>query len=181
MFVLVPTGAPALASSGTLMSLRTTPPLHACQPQPERAGPAQGREVEPRAPPRAPTPTGACRCTFRKRHQGTLSGALRSEARRERSAREGGFPCRSAGRCAPAASWRGTRTNTVPPATAVLLAKAGRKLSPSCRSCPAAHSHEREPNAPRSAPHPASNQCRGPPRRCRCAPPARAQPNRQCR
>ena len=58
---------------------------------------------------------GACRCTFRKRHQGTLSGALRSEARRERSAREGGFPCRSVGRCAPAASLgkgRGTRTVT---------------------------------------------------------------------
>ena len=36
--------------------------------------------------------------TLRKRHQGTLSGALRSEARRERSAREGGFPCRSGGR-----------------------------------------------------------------------------------
>ena len=58
---------------------------------------------------------GACRCTFRKRHQGTLSGALRSEARRDRSAREGGFPCRSVGRCAPAASLgkgRGTRTVT---------------------------------------------------------------------
>ena len=49
-------------------------------------------------------PARASRCTFRKRHQGTLSGALRSEARRERSAREGGFPCRSAGRCAPARS-----------------------------------------------------------------------------
>ena len=36
--------------------------------------------------------------TLRKRHQGTLSGALRSEARRERSTREGGFPCRSGGR-----------------------------------------------------------------------------------
>ena len=56
--------------------------------------------------------------TLRKRHQGTLSGALRSEARRERSAREGGFPCRSAGRCAPAASLgrgRGTRTSIDPP------------------------------------------------------------------
>ena len=160
MFVLVPTGAPALASSGTLMSLRTTPHLHACQPQPERAGAPSESDIrvpsrvlsaakqgESGAPERVGSPVGA------------QDGAHRSHP------------------------WvrRGTRTNTVPPATAVLLAKAGRKLSPSCRSCPAAHSHEREPNAPRSAPHPASNQCRGPPRRCRCAPPARARPNRQCR
>mgnify|MGYP000973743495 CR=1 FL=1 len=51
----------------------------------------------------------------------------------------------------------------------------------SCRSYPAAHSREREPNAPRSAQPPASNQRQRPPRRCRCAPPARAPPNRQCR
>ena len=63
------------SASGTLMSLRTTPPLHATH----QAG-ARGSY------------------TLRKRHQGTLSGALRSEARRERSAREGGFPCRSEGR-----------------------------------------------------------------------------------
>ena len=62
-------------ASGTLMSLRTTPPLHATH----QAG-ARGSY------------------TLRKRHQGTLSGALRSEARRGRSAREGGFPCRSGGR-----------------------------------------------------------------------------------
>ena len=62
-------------ASGTLMSLRTTPPLHATH----QAG-ARGSY------------------TLRKRHQGTLSGALRSEARRERSTREGGFPCRSGGR-----------------------------------------------------------------------------------
>ena len=39
---------------------------------------------------------------------------------RERSAREGGFPCRSVGRCAPAASLgrgRGTRTSIDPPQT----------------------------------------------------------------
>ena len=64
-------------ASGTLMSLTddTAPPRDA----PGLAG-AQGSY------------------TLRKRHQGTLSGALRSEARRERSAREGGFPCRSGGR-----------------------------------------------------------------------------------
>ena len=63
-------------ASGTLMSLRTTPPLRVKhQAYPERGS-----------------------YTLRKRHQGTLSGALRSEARRERSAREGGFPCRSGGR-----------------------------------------------------------------------------------
>ena len=63
-------------ASGTLMSLRTTPPLRIKhQAYPERGS-----------------------YTLRKRHQGTLSGALRSEARREWSAREGGFPCRSGGR-----------------------------------------------------------------------------------
>ena len=51
----------------------------------------------------------------------------------------------------------------------------------SCRSYPAAHSREREPNALRSALPPVSGQRRRPPRRCRCAPPARAPPNRQCR
>ena len=51
----------------------------------------------------------------------------------------------------------------------------------SCRSYPAAHSHEREPNAPRSAQPPASNQRQRQPQRCRCAPPARAPPNRQYR
>ena len=51
------------------------------------------------APPHARTkPERGGSYTLRKRHQGTLSGALRSEARRERSAREGGFPCRSGGR-----------------------------------------------------------------------------------
>ena len=131
------------SASGTLMSLRTTPPL------------------------RAPSTIRASRCTFRKRHQGTLSGALRSEARRERSTREGGFPCRSVGRCAPAASRRN--------ANDAFLKRF------SVRSYPAAHSREREPNAPRSAPPPASNQRQRQPQRCRCAPPARAPPNRQCR
>ena len=51
----------------------------------------------------------------------------------------------------------------------------------SCRSYPAAHSREHEPNAPRSAPPPASNQRQRQPQRCRCALPARVRPNRQCR
>ena len=91
-------------ASGTLMSLRTIPPF--------RAGVlcGCGRVFRVAAQRAALGPaTGACRCTFRKRHQGTLSGALRSEARRERSAREGGFPCRSVGRCAPVASLGGER------------------------------------------------------------------------
>ena len=95
-------------ASGTLMSLRTIPPF--------RAGVLCGCGRVFRVAALGPA-AGACRCTFRKRHQGTLSGALRSEARRERSAREGGFPCRSVGRCAPAASLgrgRGTRTSTAP-------------------------------------------------------------------
>ena len=106
-------------ASGTLMSLRTIPPF--------RAGIAGGRVFWMAALGPA---TGACRCTFRKRHQGTLSGALRSEARRERSAREGGFPCRSVGRCAPAASLgrgRGTRTSTAPRAIPVLPPNRGVK------------------------------------------------------
>ena len=83
-----------------------------------------------------------------------------------------GVPSQPAGRGralplhAPAASHRNASTASEPV---------------SCRSCPAAHSHEREPNAPRSAPPPASGQRQRPPRRCRCAPPARALPNRQCR
>ena len=101
-------------ASGTLMSLRTIPPFRAgvlcgCGRVFRKRPQGVSRALSP--------PAGACRCTFRKRHQGTLSGALRSEARRERSAREGGFPCRSVGRCAPAASLgkgRGTRTNTGP-------------------------------------------------------------------
>ena len=105
---------PALASSGTLMSLRTIPPF--------RAGILCGRVFRLGARVAAQRASlgpaaEASRCTFRKRHQGTLSGALRSEARRERSTREGGFPCRSVGRCAPAASLgrgRGTRTSTAP-------------------------------------------------------------------
>ena len=95
-------------ASGTLMSLRTIPPFRA----EVLCGCGRVFRVAALGP-----AAGACRCTFRKRHQGTLSGALRSEARRERSAREGGFPCRSAGGCAPAASLgrgRGTRTSTAP-------------------------------------------------------------------
>ena len=113
-----------------------------------------------------PSTARASRCTFRQRHQGTLSGALRSEARKGRSTREGGFPCRSVGRSAPAASHRNANTASEPV---------------SCRSYPAAHSREREPNAPHSAQPPASNQRQKQPQRCRCAPPARVRPNRQCR
>ena len=144
-------------ASGTLMSLRTIPPF--------RAGVLCGCGRVFRVAALGPA-AGACRCTFRKRHQGTLSGALRSEARRERSTREGGFPCRSVGRSAPAASHRNANTASEPV---------------SCRSCPAAHSREREPNAPRSAQPPASNQRQKQPQRYRCALPARAPPNRQCR
>ena len=94
-------------ASGTLMSLRTIPPFRAGG---SRSPSGCGRVFRVAAQRAALGPaTGACRCTFRKRHQGTLSGALRSEARRERSAREGGFPCRSVGRCAPVASLGGER------------------------------------------------------------------------
>ena len=93
-------------------------------------------------------------------------GCSPQRSKEERSTREGGFPCRSIGRSAPAASHRNANTAPEPA---------------SCRSCPAAHSREREPNAPRSAQLPASNQRQKQPRRCRCAPPARVRPNRQCR
>ena len=93
-------------------------------------------------------------------------GCSPQRSKEERSTREGGFPCRSVGRSAPAASHRNANTAPEPA---------------SCRSCPAAHSREREPNAPRSAQPPASNQRRRQPRRCRCAPPAHVRPNRQCR
>ena len=93
-------------------------------------------------------------------------GCSPQRSKEERSTREGGFPCRSVGRSAPAASHR--NANTAPEPV-------------SCRSCPAAHSREREPNAPRSAQPPASNQRQKQPQRCRCAPPARVRPSRQCR
>ena len=93
-------------------------------------------------------------------------GCSPPRSKEERSAREGGFPCRSVGRSAPAASVE----MQVPPQEPV-----------SCLSYPAAHSREREPNAPRSAQPPASNQRQRQPQRCRCAPPALAPPNRQYR
>ena len=40
----------------------------------------------------------AQRRTFRKRHQGARTGALRSEARKSGASGRGGFPCRSEGR-----------------------------------------------------------------------------------
>ena len=81
---------------------------------------------------------------------------------------EGGCPCRNEDEHQPlhAPSHRNANTASEPV---------------SCRSCPAAHSHEREPNVPRSAQPPASNQRQRQPQRCRCAPPARVRPNRQCR
>ena len=93
-------------------------------------------------------------------------GCSPQRSKEERSTREGGFPCRSVGRSAPAASHRNSNTASEPV---------------SCRSCPAAHSREREPNAPHSAQPPASNQRQKQPQRCRCVPPARVRPNRQCR
>ena len=81
---------------------------------------------------------------------------------------EGGCPCRNEDEHQPlhAPSHRNANTASEPV---------------SCRSCPAAHSREREPNAPRSAPPPASNQRQKQPQHCRCAPPARVPPSRQCR
>ena len=93
-------------------------------------------------------------------------GCSPQRSKEERSTREGGFPCRSVGRSAPAASH--SNANTAPEPA-------------SCRSYPAAHSREHEPNAPRSAPPPASNQRQKQPQHCRCAPPARVPPSRQCR
>ena len=119
-----------------------TPPLHAYQALLGRVGAPSGSDI--RVPSRV------------------LSAAKRGRVEHPR----GGFPCRSVGRSAPAASHRNANTASEPV---------------SCRSCPAAHSHEREPNAPRSAQPPASNQRQRQPQRCRCAPPARVRPNRQCR
>ena len=82
VFVLVPTGAPP--------SLRFGHP-----------DVTFGRH----RPSRAPKHIRASRCTFRKRHQGTLSGALRSEARKSGAPERVGSP-RSVGRSAPAASHR---------------------------------------------------------------------------
>ena len=130
-------------ASGTLMSLRTTPPLRA----------PKHYQSEPVHLPEATS--------------GYPLGCSPQRSKEERSTREGGFPCRSVGRCAPAASRRN--------ANDAFLKRF------SVRSYPAAHSREREPNAPRSAQPPASNQRQRQPQRCRCAPPARAPPNRQCR
>ena len=49
-------------------------------------------------------------------------GCSPQRSKEERSTREGGFPCRSVGRCAPAASLgrgRGTRTDAVPHSNAL--------------------------------------------------------------
>ena len=81
---------------------------------------------------------------------------------------EGGCPCRNEDEHQPLHAPSHSNANTASEPV-------------SCRSYPAAHSREREPNAPRSAPPPESNQRQKRPQRCRCAPPARAPPNRQCR
>ena len=81
---------------------------------------------------------------------------------------EGGCPCRNEDEHQPLHAPFHRNANTAPEPV-------------SCRSCPAAHSREREPNAPRSVQPPASNQRQRQPQRCRCAPPACAPPNRQCR
>ena len=81
---------------------------------------------------------------------------------------EGGCPCRNEDEHQPLHAPSHRNANTAPEPV-------------SCRSCPAAHSREREPNAPHSAQPPESNQRQRQPQRCRCAPPARVRPNRQCR
>ena len=81
---------------------------------------------------------------------------------------EGGCPCRNEDEHQPLHAPSHRNANTAPEPV-------------SCRSYPAAHSREREPNAPRSAPPPASNQRQKQPQHCRCAPPARVPPSRQCR
>ena len=102
---------------------------------------------------------------------------------KERAERPGdGFPCVGAEETCGVPSQPARRRRT--PSLLQQLPfphKQERKPPSNCRSCPAAHSREREPNAPRSAQPPESNQRQRQPQRCRCAPPARVRPNRQCR
>ena len=147
------------SASGTLMSLRTTPPLHT----PARL-PAVARRV------------------FRKRPQGvtrTLSAAKQGGAERPGD----GCPCVGAEETCGVPSQPARRRRTPPllhrPHPLEMRVPPPEPVS--CLSYPATHSREREPNAPRSAQPPVSGQRRRQPRRCRCAPPARAPPNQQCR
>ena len=162
VFVLVPTEAPAPRfASGTLMSL----PEGIATPRSDLVHARGGAPCFPEAP------------------SGCQPGRspMRSEERAERPG--DGCPCVGAEETCGVPSQPARRGRTPP-----LLHRPHpleMRVPPpepaSCRSYPAAHSHEREPNALRSAPPPASGQRRRPPRRCRCAPPARAPPNRQCR
>ena len=131
----------------------------------------------------------ALRLGARARRRAVFSGSalrvshgrspMRSEERAERPG--DGCPCVGAEETCGVPSQPARRGRT-PPLHAASHRNANTAPEPvSCRSCPAAHSREREPNAPRSAPPPASGQRRRQPRRCRCAPPARVPPNRQCR
>ena len=100
---------------------------------------------------------------------------------KERAERPGdGCPCVGAEETCGVPSQLAKRERT-PPLQVPIRGQVPPSEPVSCRSYPAAHSREHEPNAPRSAQLPASGQRRRQPRRCRCAPPARAPPNRQCR
>ena len=146
-------------ASGTLMSLRTTPP------PPRTLGYRRWRAV-------------FSGCALRVSH------GCSPQRSKEKAERPGdGCPCVGAEETCGVPSQPARRGRTPP-----LLHRPHpleMRVPPpepaSCLSYPAAHSREREPNALRSALPPVSGQRRRPPRRCRCAPPARAPPNRQCR
>ena len=131
----------------------------------------------------------ALRLGARARRRAVFSGSalrvshgrspMRSEERAERPG--DGCPCVGAEETCGVPS-QPAKPGRTPPLHAASHRNANTAPEPvSCRSCPAAHSREREPNAPRSAQPPASNQRQKQPQRCRCAPPARVRPNRQCR
>ena len=75
MFLLVPTGKPPSLRFGhpDITTEDTCPSVRSCQF-------ASGGGY-----------------AFRKRHQGAVPGALRSEARKSGASGRGGFPCRSGG------------------------------------------------------------------------------------
>ena len=123
-------------------------------------------------------PEGARR-VFRKRPQGvtrTLSAAKQGWAERPGD----GCPCVGAEETCGVPSQLAKRERT-PPLQVPIRGQVPPSEPVSCRSYPAAHSREREPNAPHSAQPPESNQRQKQPQHCRCAPPARVPPSRQCR
>ena len=135
-------------ASGTLMSLRTTPPLRA------RLTGAGGSY------------------TLRKRHQGTLSGALRSEARRSGAPERVGSPAGAEEGYSVPTRPVGTRTNTAFRAENKAKRKAPesspegfpyscirRQSLPRCRSPPQPSAHEYA--APYPAPSPPGTRPRG--------------------